>query len=161
MYFSMEHDILYVRVPCTGSTSIVRSSLGFKQIGHGDHEKAQAFGGWAKYPSSRRIGFVRNPLDWFGTVFNAHKMWREWSVAERDLEDWQLAERCDTPFDWFMQDDQQVITEIWRTEDLDQFFTSLGAEPAHMNKTGGKYPLSEKAVDIIHQRFDREWSFYR
>lgn len=159
MFYCREHDFLYVRVPCTGSTSVVKT-FEFTTLCSSDHEGAQAFSGWADYPTARRIGFVRHPVDWVTTVWSAHSLWQDWGISG-EVKDHELAEQMATPFDWFMRDGEQVIDEIWRMEDIGEFFRQFGLETPHLNKTKDRKTLSQRAINIIHSRFEREWKFYR
>jgi len=137
--------------------------------GGDDHAKTRDWDGWADYRTARRIGFVRHPVEWVTTCYNAHKGWKAWGIAEKDIDDAEFAERCFTPYDWFTDTYGRLIfDEIWRAEDMDRFFRAIGVtKPVpRLNVTkerrtnSRRRPLSKAAVEIVHNRFEREWKFY-
>jgi hypothetical protein len=155
MYYSKAHDLLYVRVPCTGSTSLL-DALNFERVGRADHLKIRDFN-LEEYKESRKIGFIRHPIDWVGSVWWGHSSWAEWGCGTRkDTTLLELGEKVDTPLDWLSDE-----LEIWRTEDLDRFLSEMGCKTIpHLNKTDDKETLSEEVVEIIKRRFQREFEYY-
>ncbi len=117
---------------------------------------------WDKY---KKIGFVRNPYDWIRSYYyqgTGLKVLGE----PTGLEFYEFLQKFRmTPFYWFEDENgDNMMDQIYRTEDLTEILNSYGTEMVIHNKTPDSKNkhiiLTDEHKKFIDKRFEKEMMYY-
>ena len=178
MFISHKRQVIYVRVPSTGSTTFINAIIdrGFERIPYsGDHWRLEQVPELLKEHSHYEVwGFVRHPYDWFLTTW----LMRDCNLHEYGINNWdretmkcpqaiesqvELAEKTRTPIDW-LTIDGELRAKVFRTEDLTSVLASFDVSPMRLNshrKQKAGIEIEKEAKAVIDRRFYREMEFYK
>lgn len=168
-----ERELIYFRVPATGSTTFIQS-CGFWPSGadHITFREAQEDPNWGAVRHFKKITLIRHPVAWVESMYamciRAKTHWREYALYWHD--EWASPQRflrClkVTPLDW-VADEYGIVRAdtVYRIEDLDSVCAELGVTPTpgHWNKTWDKRPIdwSDNDLAIMRDKFQREFAYY-
>ena len=182
MYVSHGRQLIYVRVPRTGSTWFLRHNRDLVHLSSGvDHEtvwEAMSRDVWQEVSHYKRIGFVRQPLSWIPSFcYMCAQERRNWERYISDTEPYSRATGCTdrflsnlkmTPFDWFTNPEtgEVLVDTIYRTEDLHEMFPvnpEIRWKRENRRPSGDQYDLefSDEGLAMMKDRFARELEYYK
>lgn len=167
-----QNQIIFIRAPKTGSTSVaelMREQNPMLVTGKERHITAVAARNLLAEPRNKyfRFGFVRNPFDWALSNFN-HANGGAGSPWQRNTGIWFekgctftefVSKLWTDPLDWFIDQNGKVIVDrVFRLEDIDTEFgpwirSIYGHDLSipHTNKAGERPGKSAQHTDRTHR----------
>jgi len=180
MWVSEERELLYIRVPKTGSESFV-NALKLKWLGSKGHQtvwdamQTNPMFYYYHHLKFKKIGFIRHPLPWLDSFFGWSMrgyQWRDYVYGPPYEKgkggDQFLFNLTVTPLSWLTHPEtgELLVDEVYRTEDLPKIADEMNITIKHLNPTTeGRFKKQldwhDYRLAYVDKRFARELEYYK
>lgn len=171
MYVTHAGKIVFIRVPKTGSTSVlnaIRAKWPDLQVYRRPHLKYSEAGRCGD-GSYYRFGCIRHPLDWLRSMYDSiHK-----GESHRGLfTDSRKASKCIvkfleelkyTPYDWLVNRGGKLSVIVHKTEEYAELEDRLGISIPRHNVTESptvRFRYNSETEELLRAKFSREFKHY-
>jgi len=135
MIISDEHKFIYLAIPRTGSTTIqvFLQEFGWRtpnvhDQNHGSVNFARGFVGEEKWQNYKKITFIRNPWDWYVSLFRRVRNYRRQHGGpplETIIDYLDISQDGDSQEDFLVEDDKIVMDFVGKFETLEDDIRTL------------------------------------
>ncbi len=174
--FVSANDIVFIRVPKTGSTSVNHAvnghksgGPGWREVAHPTHVLARDVDNWEELQHMTWIGGIRHPYTWIPSFYswldyidNGHVRSRWWrGKTHTNWYDFVDGIRF-TPFDWLEHHTISVIPCPLEKPEVIEDLLKIRLPHANETPKGDRKAFNpdNRTMDLIEAKFHRELKYY-